>query len=290
MTGDPPSGDRPFPETLEQMGVDELITAAAAIDDLDDHDRWAYVGELQRRGDEDCLDAALCLCADADRVRRVLGLDVLGQLGWPRGRPHLEASLPVATDLAAGDTDPRVVGAAVHALSHLGDARGAPAVLIHAGHPSAERRWAVARALPGVAGRPADALVVAALVGLTGDAHPGVRDWATFGLYLVGADSAVVREALVARMGDEDAATAAEALRALAHLDDERVLAPLIRRLDSPEGDHVDGVVVEAARALADPRLLAPLRRLREAAQAGGEAGVLVDELDAAIAACDTGG
>lgn len=267
------------------MSVQALVAAAAAIDDVDDHDYWASVGELQRRGDDASLGAALALCADAEPGRRVLGLHVLGQLGWPRGRPHRDASLPVAIHLAAYDTDPRVVDAAVHALGHLGDPRGAGAVLAHMDHASAEIRWAVAWALPGMAGRPADERVVDALRRLTADADASVRDWATFGLFLVGADSPAVRDALVARLDDEDRATAAEALRALAHLGDERALEPLTRRLADPD---VDDVVVEAARELADPRLLAPLRRLREAAQAEGKAGghVFVDDLDAAIAAC----
>lgn len=131
----PPEGQ------LRRMDVAALVSEALAIardvaDDEDDrlHTYFGYVGELQRRGDEASLRTALALCADADPVHRVLALHILGQLGWPRGRPHLEVSLPVAIECAA-DHDPRVVSAAVIALGHLGDHRGLDVVLRHVDNP-----------------------------------------------------------------------------------------------------------------------------------------------------------
>jgi HEAT repeat protein len=90
------------------------------------------------------------------------------------------------------------------ALGHMGDVRGLPAVLRHAAHPSEEVRLSVAFAIPLVAGDPPAAEAIEALIQLSADPDPDVRDWATFGLgSQFEDDTNAIRDALAARLADE---------------------------------------------------------------------------------------
>jgi HEAT repeat protein len=128
-----------------------------------------------------------------------------------------------------------VLWSAIIALFHLAGPRGLPAVLAHAGHPSAQVRLAAARALPAVAGDPPAGAAIAALVRLTDDPDVQVRDSATMGLTdPCEADSPAVRQALVARLDDPEGDIAGEALLGLAQRRDPPALTPLLSRLAAP--------------------------------------------------------
>jgi HEAT repeat protein len=258
----------------------DLLRRAAAIEDVDDEERWAIVQRLQGRTDRGAFDAARALARSNDLHERVLGLDVLGQIGYAADRPFVEETLPLLLDACTDDrTD--VLWSAVSALGHLCDPRGRGGILRHAAHPSQDVRRAAAQALPFVAGDPADAEVVAALVGLSADTDSSVRDWATFGLgSQLTVDTPAVRDALAARLADEDRDTAGEALVGLALRKDARSLTYLLAALDDEPGDFV----VEGAAALGAPELLPALQRLKAA---GWDKDVSPPTpLDAAIAAC----
>lgn len=246
------------------MGADDdledLLRRAAAIDDRESDERWAIVRELHRRTDRGTVDAACVLARSPNLQQRILGLDVLAQVGYAADRPFLDESLPVVID-ACEDDRWEVLDSAIAALGHLADVRGLPAVLQHAHHPSEEVRFAVAMALPPVAGGSAADQVVSALISLSGDPDGEVRDWATFGLGSgLELDSAEIRDALVARLDDDEGDTAGEALLGLALRKDERTLAPLLARL----ADEPGNLIVEAAAALESPEALPALLRLRQ--------------------------
>ena len=77
------------------------------------------------------------------------------------------------------------------------------------------------------------------------DADADVRDWATFGLGVLGdQDTPEVREALFNRLNDQDVDVREEALVGLAKRRDTRILPDLISAL---EQSSIGGRVVEAA-------------------------------------------
>ncbi|GAB3848359.1 HEAT repeat domain-containing protein [Dactylosporangium cerinum] len=265
------------------MTLDELLHRASALADTDAEARWEIVVELHRRTDREAFEAACRFARAVGTADRVLGLDILGQIGFAADRPFLEETLPVL--IAAGTDDrPDVIAAAVTALGHVGDHRGLPAVLGHARHVSDEVRYAVAVALPAVAGDPPDPRAVAGLIRLSADADPEVRDWATFGLgSQLDADGEDVRDALAARLTDEDGDAAGEALLGLARRGDPRTLAPLLAWLDDDPGN----LVVEAAGALGASEALPALLRLKESGWQLRDP--LPSVLDTAIEACSPG-
>lgn len=96
---------------------------------------------------------------------------------------------------------------------------------------------------------------------LSTDRGPEVRNWVTFGLARqTDRDFPQLRDALAARLGDDDPDTLAEAIHGLAVRADARAIRPLLRALEaSPDRGDIDFINTEALYALAiataDPRL-----------------------------------
>jgi HEAT repeats len=258
-----------------------LMQRALAIEDYDADERWEIIRALHARTDRETFDATCALARSDEVPMRVLGLDILSQIGYSADRPYREDTMRVLID-ACDDARPLVLGSAITALGHLHDERGLSTVLRYAAHPHEDVRFAAAWALPPVAGDPAEAAAVAALIRLTADSDPDVRDWATFGIgtLLADEDSVAIRDALVARLDDEEGDTAGEALLGLARRRDPRVLPVLLARLDDDPGN----LVVEAAAELGAPEALSALERLL---RAGWQEDVpRPNVLDDAIRAC----
>jgi HEAT repeat protein len=236
-----------------------LLLGGAAAMDHEAQERWDIVGEMQRRTDRPAFEAARSLASSGHVDEQVLGLDILGQIGYPKDRPFAAETLPILV-AACDDGSPVVLDSAITALGHLADPRGLAAVLGQLAHSEVAVRFAVAWALPCVAGDPAADEAIAALIRLSADPDPGVRDWATFGLgSQLQADSAPVRQALAARLDDPSGDTAGEALAGLAQRHDPSVLSVLLSRLEDSPGN----LVVEAAAALGSPAALPALQRLK---------------------------
>jgi hypothetical protein len=265
---------------LRTLPVVDLVSAALAVDE---DSRPEYTAFLHLRGDRETFEVARTLCGDSDPVRRALGADILGQLGAVRlsadgttvtvphdERPFRVPAVTLLLDLATTETVDAVQQAIATALGHLTDLRAVELLGRWRTHPHVQVRWSVCLALTPLA---ADDDALRYLVELTADPSPLVRDWACFGLYQAGQDTPDVRHALLVRVGDEDAVTRAEALRALAALGEPRAVAPLLDTLDDAratgrnttddEASEVAGLLDEALSLLADhtrdPRLLARL-------------------------------
>jgi HEAT repeat protein len=236
------------------------VLLARALATRDEEERAAIVAQLHARTDRAAFEGACALARSGGLAERVLGLEILGQIGYPAGRPFLEDTLPVVL-ACCGDDRPEVLASAIIALGHLADTRALPAVLARVAHPSEEVRFAVAFALPSAAGDPPAGEAAAALVSLTRDPDPDVRDWATMGLNApFEADNEQIRDALAARLADTEGDTAGEALLGLAQRKDPRALAPLLAWLNA---DHPGNLVVEAAAALGAAEALPALVLLK---------------------------
>ncbi|WP_169437621.1 HEAT repeat domain-containing protein [Longispora albida] len=133
-----------------------------------------------------------------------------------------------------------------------------PVILGLAEHRDAQVRQAVAAQLPLLAD-PKPQSVITALLRLTSDPSPDVRDWACFalGTQCPDIDTPELRDALAARLTDPDNETRCEALFGLAQRRDSRALPALHKAL---AGDSVWLMEIEAAGALGDPSLHTPIR------------------------------
>ena len=221
------------------------------------HERWDVIVELHRRPEEVVARKALGWCSSEDPIEQVLGIDILGQLGFAEGRlPFREESLPVLEGLLS-EHDERVVASTLIAIHHFGPAESLWKVVRLAAHASADVRYAVAFAVSGQS----DPRAVSTLIELSSDSAPSVRDWATSGLGpQMDDDTREIRDALLRRVADPDADTRAEALSGLVKRQDARVVAPLKKALKLPS---VGTLEVQAAADVADPALLPELEALK---------------------------
>ena len=192
---------------------------------------------LAWRGDEETLAAAQELLERDDPRARAVGAYVLGQLGIPE-RTLPQAERGGARAPRGGRGGPRGAG---HDRERVRQPR--PAVRDSrrccgcAAMPTPRVREGAADAL---AGRD-DERVFDALVELTTDPEPGIRDWATFALgTLSPEDTPTLRDALAARLDDSDDSTRIEAVHGLALRGDTRALDAVLDLLGEV-GPHDDG-------------------------------------------------
>jgi HEAT repeat protein len=269
---------------LHSASVDELYALARAAEDEDAY--WEAVSELHARPEERTFKLAEVLCDSFAAGERCLGADVLGQLGvepggTPAESPFASAAGGVLARLLAEDDEPAVLSSAAVSLGHLRDERAIDPLVALAAHADPMVRRAAVHGLMGHD----DDRAVAAMILLSGDEDGDVRDWATFSLGVqIDRDTADVREALAARLGDEHGDTHAEAVRGLARRRDERALGAALEA--NGASSTIDEAVVLLGASTGDPRLLERL----EALAADPEASALYgDELKRALARCGAG-
>jgi len=199
---------------------------------------------------------------------------VLGQLGVPERTSPAESAAALE-ELAAREQDPEVLATIASAFGHLGEPHGIETLLHLRRHEDARVREGAADALSGRD----DERVFDALIELTSDPEPGIRDWATFALgTLSPKDTDALRDALAARLDDSDDDTRIEAVHGLALRGDARALDAVLDLLGEV-GPHDDGgnaadtiwkryaltqATVRLAALTGDPRLKAHLPALDE--------------------------
>ena len=198
----------------------------------DSDEYWDVVRLLHRRPERAVFERAVACCTAPTAVERLVGADVLAQIGpvEPGGsRPFTHDTVPVLRGLL-GDHSDAVVAAALHALGHhqylsIEDVRP----FVH--HSSQAVREALAHALTGHD----ESDAIALLLELMTDADDTVRDWATFAIgSQCGADGLHVRHALTERLADSSEEIRGEAMVGLARRRDASVVDDVARALNSP--------------------------------------------------------
>ena len=227
--------------------IDELF-AQTLKGAYDDDKPWDAVLSLHRIGTRQVFDKAVERTESAEPLERARGLDVIAQLG--RTSEHPSNSFPqesydVVVKAVQREREVQPLNSAISALGHIDDPRAVPLIAAFHSHPSEEIKFTVACALGCFPNEP---LSVHTLLALMEDGDADVRDWATFGLGVLGdQDSPEIRQALFRRVNDEDVDAREEALVGLAKRRDTRILPQLIHELEQP---GVSSRVVEAAHTI----------------------------------------
>lgn len=251
-------------DELTQLPTSALVQRTVALASsepiLQSDEYWEHVRVLHFRSGQDVFDEAIGLCSSSDAISRSVGADVLAQLGVRPGVAVFpfadESESPLVALLA--DMEPLVRTSALYALGHLN--RGESALIARLSKDDSEDvRHTVAYALGGRT----DAISTATLIGLSGDVDEDTRDWATFALgALTEADTPTIREALAARLIDDDDDVRAEAIAGLAQRNDDRAVQPLLQELRLPD---VGNLLIEAAGAMPRPEFIPHLEVLYSA-------------------------
>ena len=243
-------------DDFSRFATPDLLDRAATLaspGDGDSDERWAAVTALRRRPERAVFERAAEWCASTNATHRELGADVLAQLGAP-ACPFAADSTPILTSLLH-DPDEEVVIAGLYGLGHL-RVGPTPEIAAFARHASDRVREATAHALGGRD----EPTALDGLRLLSGDEDRDVRNWATFGLgTLCESDSRAIRDALAARLADDDGEIRGEALVGLARRHDERAVAAIAAELAREE---VSVLAIEAAELMPSRQFVSLLRAL----------------------------
>ncbi|MGW3366718.1 ankyrin repeat domain-containing protein [Streptosporangium canum] len=232
----------------EFLPFDELVERALPYRDVDEEAEtwWTVAGSLSLRADEDTFESAARLCVSEDPRKREFAVDVLAEFGFSgEEKPFLDRTLPILRRMAATEGDERVLRSVLGALGHHADPRSLPEVLEIITADGWARTQADPAALAAVL-PPGHSEGLALLISMTEDADEEVRDWATMGLAGLSEDSGQIRDALAARLDDDDLSTVAEATRGLTTRGDARAQKGVERVL--AESDEDDEYVRDLVR------------------------------------------
>jgi HEAT repeat protein len=231
------------------MGPEEIdqIFAQALLGDYDDEAPWEAVGKLRLTSGREVYERAAEWCQSENPLKRARGADILAQLGRTVDQhchDFPDECLSAVSNLVQREKEELPLMSAVYALGHIGNLRAVPMIMEHRFHTSVDVRLAVACALGNFAN---DKRAADVLVALMQDSDEDVRDWATFGLGVLGElDSAEIRDALWQRMDDANGNVREESLAGLSKRQDKRALPKLIAELNQSE---ISSCVMEAAEA-----------------------------------------
>lgn len=220
---------------------------------------WQSIRWLREHGNNLVFRQAMSWLKSDDPLKRDRAAAILGQLrasGWRHSRKpgrlryeplrlYQSESFEAIVPALHKETDIRAIGSFLSALGHLDLEEGVPVIAGFAAHENADVRFSVSWALGCYPRAPQS---VEVLERLMDDSDRDVRDWAIFGVGVLGdADSSQLRDSFIRRLDDPFLDARIEAAAALAKRHDARVVRPLIRML------RQDGALrglTEAARDL----------------------------------------
>jgi hypothetical protein len=267
--------DPNVPQASDSRSTAELV--ALYLRDPETDEAGQALGIVQYRGGREEFEIAAQLARSEVAHERRVAADILAQLGWQE-KTYLNESIQILLGLL-NDPDAAVLQAASIACGHRNSPLSVARLVELAQHPSDGVRYGVTY---GLAGQDEPA-AIAALILLSRDVDRDVRDWATFAL---GSQTEVdipdLREALRARLTDDDAEIRGEALVGLGRRHDEQLKSAVLAELN---GEFHGDWVFEAAEAVADPDFIPALVGMRGRMSAD-LAQRFFDHLDVALLAC----
>ena len=245
--------DPDAPQASDQQSTTELV--ALYLRDPETDEAGRALGVVQYRGGKEEFEIAAHLARGNLALERRVAADILAQLGWQE-RTYLSESIEILLRLL-DDPEVEVLQAAAIACGHRNSSLSVARLVELGKHPSAQVRYGVTY---GLAGQDEPSAIDALLL-LSKDEDRDVRDWATFALgSQTDIDTPELREALRARLTDNDPEIRGEALVGLGRRQDEHLKRAV---LDELSGEFHGDWVFEAAEAIADPDFIPALERMR---------------------------
>lgn len=230
---------------------------AIAMHDVDSDEASDAIITLRYRASRDVLQESISLCQSQNSDYRILGVRILGHLGF-EDRPFLDERGAQLIDMLEDEGNTNVISEIGVALGHMSYARGIPPLVRHMHHVDSDVRHAVVFGLLSHE----DSQAIATLIELMNDEDDEVCDWATFGIgSLVETDTPQIREALLKNTNHSNEMVQFEAIVGLANRRDPRAVDLMIRDFSQcdPSVQYL-----EAAEEMADERLFPHVLRLRE--------------------------
>lgn len=223
----------------------QSLFAQTLLGDYEGEEAWAAVSALRMDGSREVFEYAAAWCQTDDPLKRARAAAILCQLRRAQlsdvehAAPEWmfrDESYELITKMLEDEQNPLILDSAISALGHLDNPKAIPIILRYQDHSDQDVRFAVAFALGCFPNEPQS---IRGLAKLTMDSGSDVRDWAVFGLGVLGdADSPEIRETLLRCVDDANEDVREEAAVGLAKRHDLRVLPKLRAMLDSAEATN----------------------------------------------------
>lgn len=209
---------------------------------------WNYISELRKRKSKDIFDKSIILTESEIAKERVIGIDILGQFGYPR--LHKKLILKLFFRVLKNEKDENVLRSLFYGIGHNNEdlsSKEIDLICSFKKHKSSEIRYSLAFALL----TKEESKAIETLIELSKDRNPKIRDWATFGIGTqIETDNKIIRESLWERINDNDENTKFEAILGLAKRKDENIKAVLKNELQ--KNDEFSSLIAEAIEELND--------------------------------------
>ena len=225
---------------------DELFTRL--LNNKSQEAYWDDVSELRKRPNNDVFTKSFELAKSNDDLQKIIGLDILQQLGF-EPRFNKKETLDLHFELLEVAQSNRVLVSIFHGIGHNNDELEdwqISKLVEFKNQTNTEVKHALISALSGIENLQA----ISALIEFTKQKEPSIRNWATFGIGTqIDTDNAEIRNALWNLVGDSDYDTKSEAIVGLAKRNDEKIKKVILAELQS---DSFGTLLFDAILALGD--------------------------------------
>lgn len=241
---------------------------------------WHIISTLHHRTDDSTFQQIKKMASSTDAIEREIAADVLGQLGYQDKTYEVDCNQLLLKLL--NDTDIEVMASAAFALGHRQTPEAIPLLLKYLNHPNERLRFGITFGLLSQENEAA----IQGLIQLSKDENHNVRNWATFGLGdLCDYDSTELRDALYARLIDNNAEIRGEALKGLAKRQDTRIITYVVEELKKEfEGTWV----LKAIQSMPNPVYLPYLDQVLANMRNENQSETLLSEIIETITLCKT--
>lgn len=215
---------------------------------------------LWNRPEKDVFKKGKDLTRSALPHERRIGIDVLSQLGG-MDRPFAAETLALYLKILPKEHDPKVLESILHGIGHNNTGlqnQDIDKLSSLKKHNYAVVRFGLVFALTGI-DKP---VAIDTLIHLSADKDTDIRNWSTFALgEQISRNNKAIRDALWARVDDEDEDTRLEAVMGLAKRKDLRVHAVIHKELTNGESGTL---LFDTLIALGSPDFLPELKKLQK--------------------------
>lgn len=193
---------------------------------------WNSIFELRKFADQEMIDKCLSLINTDDDKLKMIGIDILSQLGTNR-EDFVNILLEKIFEILQNSDNEKLISSCLLAIGHNNKKVYSKQLKIlekFKFSKSKEIRYYLVFSVLAKKNK----IAVDILMKLSNDKSPKVRDWAVFGLgELINLDNQQIRKILFERSFDKDDQTKQEAIKGLANRKDERVTKIIFDELKS---------------------------------------------------------
>lgn len=219
---------------------------------------WENIHELRSRPTREVFDRAKTLTKSDEVREKIIGIDVLAQLGFSQ-RYNRKEALAIFFKLLNEEENLKVIESSLSAIGHNNQSLSEEQVhqlMTFKNHRSSDVRYGLVLALGGVEQFNA----IETIMELSADSHHVVRDLATFNLgSQISSDTPEIRQALWVRINDHESLTREEAILGLALRKDRRIKPILAQELKVI--DNHGSIILESIVGLGDKTFIPLLEK-----------------------------